>query len=110
MGAGITVAENLVTGDEWDQDLRHNTTLGAIAGLGGAGLAGAAGAPGSLSLAGRVLNLTGAGADLAGLGAAGLFDPLLRQFGDDVEVFAGTLCLGKSSVHILGNTVVSSEV
>ncbi len=88
MGAGITVAENLVTGDEWDQDLRHNTTLGAIAGLGGAGLAGAAGAPGSLSLAGRVLNLTGAGADLAGLGAAGLFDPLLRQFGDDVEVAA----------------------
>ena len=86
--AGITVAENLVTGDEWAQDLRHNTTLGAIAGLGGAGLAGAAGTTGSVSLAGRVLNLTGAGADLAGLGAAGLFDPLLRQFGDDVEVAA----------------------
>jgi hypothetical protein len=86
LGAGATVIESLATGDPFDEGVTENTLLGATGGLAGAGVAGFVGgaAPGSLTV--RVVDTLGLTADMTGLAADGLFDPLLTHVLDDIEL------------------------
>lgn len=87
-GAGLTLAENALTGDPLTQDLVENSTRGAIGGLAGAGLYGYYAQPAGQSLAVRMVQVIGPAADTAGLVATGLVDPLLAPLIDDIELDA----------------------
>jgi len=87
VGAGLTVSENLLTGDPLAQDLTENTMLGATGGLAGAGIVGSvAGVSVSQSLAVRVITTVGFEADVLGLAASGLFDPVLAPVIDEINL------------------------
>ncbi len=87
VGAGLTVSENLLTGDPLTQDLTESTVLGATGGLAGAGIVGSiAGVAVSESLAVRVITTVGFEADVLGLAASGLFDPALAPVVDEINL------------------------
>lgn len=87
VGAGLTVSENLLTGDPLTQDLTEGTVLGATGGLAGAGIVGSiAGVAVSESLAVRVITTIGFEADVLGLAASGLLDPVLAPVVDEVDL------------------------
>jgi hypothetical protein len=87
VGAGLTVSENLLTGDPLAQDLTENTVLGATGGLAGAGIVGSvAGVLVSQSLAVRVITTVGFEADVLGLAASGLLDPVLAPVVDEINL------------------------
>lgn len=100
-GAGYTIAENALSGDDLTEGLLTNSIAGASGGLFVAGLAGG----GSSSLAGRVLaHSSNAGA----LVSNGVADPVLEKYLED-DTIEDLHTVGRTVNYLAGSASVSLQ-